>query len=218
VLTLYTGSRGGLVALTTMFVLFTVLRTAKVRMWHKAFLLLTLVGLAWFNLDRINVERYRTIGNLGQDYNLSDEFGRSQLWQRGFQIFLRHPLTGVGADNFGEAVGTMRSQENVTPYWQAPHNSYVQVLAETGLFGTVTFVALIVTSMATFNRLRRNAAGASRDFTALPGLLFVGFCALLVSASFLTQAYSVFFTLYFAVAGAVPVIAGLPAPGAERRA
>jgi O-antigen ligase len=130
------------------------------------------------------------------------------IWERGVQLFVDDPLTGVGVDNFPMAIGIMRVAESRVPYWQAPHNAYLQVLTETGVFGMAAFLLLIGTSLRTFNRLRRQEpAFADRDLGVLPGLLLIGFVAVLISAIFLSQAYSMFLTLYFAASAALKRIA-----------
>ena len=114
----------------------------------------------------------------------------------------------MGVNGFWQAIGTMRADENITPVWQAPHNSYVEILTETGLLGTVPFVLLIATSVKRFNALRRRGGSfTDPDLDLLPGILLVGFVSLLVAAFFLSQAYSLPFTLFFAVAAALTGIA-----------
>jgi O-antigen ligase len=200
-LTLYTGSRGGLVAMGVLLALFLVIRIPRVKKWHKVLLLVALLGAAYTNRDKINVERYRTLTDLGDDYNLQDESGRGAIWQRGFQLFLQRPLTGVGVSGFAQSIGTMRAEENVLPKWQAPHNSYLQVLTETGLFGALAFIGLIAITANTLFRSSDRAGGlADCGMDIVPPLLFIGFTATLVNASFLSQGYSVVFTLFFAMA------------------
>jgi (heptosyl)LPS beta-1,4-glucosyltransferase len=199
VLTLYTASRGGLLGLTTLLLLFLGLRVSKVRASFKAVLLVLLVLAAAANLDKLNIDRYMTLGSLESDYNF-EEGGRADIWARGFRLFLEDPLTGVGVGGFGAAIGEQRRVEGNLPVWQAAHSSYILVLTETGIVGAVTFLLLIATSLATFNRLRRTTFRESdQELSVFSGLLLVSFVAQLVAALFLSQAYSMFFTLAFAM-------------------
>jgi len=203
ILTLYTASRGGLLGLTTFFLLFLGLRVKKVSASFKVALLVILVIGTAANFDKLNIDRYMTLGSLENDYNF-EQGGRADIWQRGFRLFVDDPLTGVGVGGFAAAIGEQRREEGFIPVWQTAHSAYLLVLTETGIVGFVAFLLLIRTTLATFNRLRRRAGPVSdQDFSVLSGLLLIGFVAQLVSAMFLSQAYSMFFTLAFALSGAM---------------
>jgi O-antigen ligase len=219
VVTLLTGSRGGLVALVTMLVLFLMMKVTKVSKVRKAIMLIGIVVAGAMNADRINVERYLTLGSLTSDYNLQDESGRAQIWERGVALFLAEPLTGVGVDGFAEAIGSMRQREYLTPQWQSPHSSYVQVVTETGLLGAIPFATVLVVCGRNMFRLRRlGGTSVLADVGAFSGILFVGFSAQLLGAAFLTQAYSLLFTLFFGVAASLHQIAAAAESSARRDA
>jgi O-antigen ligase len=222
-LTLFTASRGGLLGLLTFLVLFLALRTSKVSAFSKAFVVAALLVGATVNSDKINLDRYLTLTSLEDDYNFQDG-GRVDIWKRGWRIFLSSPMTGVGVAGFAKAIGDQRAEDNMpSARWQTAHNTYLLVLTETGIVGSLPFFLLIAGSLKTFNRLRRSKASfQDKDFAALPGFLLVGLGAQLVSATFLSQTYSTFFTLAFALsavlnriaagaATAPPGSAGLPA-------
>jgi putative inorganic carbon (HCO3(-)) transporter len=68
-----------------------------------------------------------------QDIDPDEEsaFGRVDAWYEGLHMFLKHPFFGVGAGNF-------------TDYnYLTAHNSFVLVLAETGLFGYITWLTFV---------------------------------------------------------------------------
>jgi len=210
-LTLFTASRGGLLGLMTFLLLFLCLRVSTVsKAFKTAMVVVLMVGAVW-NVDKINVERYQTLGSLEDDYNLA-EGGRVDIWKRGMREFRENPLLGVGVNGFAPAVGWQRAYEGVYGKWQTAHSVYVQVLVETGIVGGTAFLLLIITSLRTFNRLRRSAASLpDRELAVLPGILLVAFGAQLVAAMFLSQAYSMFFTLVFALSGALNMIAATSA-------
>jgi O-antigen ligase len=199
--TLYTGSRGGFVGLMVLVLLFLFLPIPKVKKSYKVLVIMLLIAVAIINVDKINMERYLTLGELDQDYNLTDEFGRKKIWKRGLQIFFENPITGVGVNGFSEAIGRMREREDLpSQKWQAAHNSYLQVMVETGIFGVTVFLYLIGICIKTFKKFRkRREASVEKDFSTMSGILLIGFIAQLFIAFFLSQAYSVIFTLYFAI-------------------
>jgi O-antigen ligase len=199
-LTLYTASRGGLLGLLTFLVLFLALRTSRVSAFFKASVVAALLVGAALNSDKINLDRYLTLTSIEDDYNFQ-EGGRVDIWKRGWRIFLSAPITGVGVSGFGKAIGDQRAEDKTpSARWQTAHNTYLLVLTETGILGSLPFLLLIATSLRTFNRLRRSRTSfQDEDFAALPGFLLVGLGAQLVSATFLSQTYSAFFTLAFAL-------------------
>jgi O-antigen ligase len=140
-------------------------------------------------------ERMATILSPSTDYNVTADVGRTQIWKRGFGYALRRPITGVGAANFGWAEGTLsplarRAESGVGVKFLAPHNTFVQILAElgfTGLFLLLAAVALTFSSIARAERwLRHRQPGSSAMAQALTATLI----GLLVGIFFLSHAYS----------------------------
>jgi O-antigen ligase len=89
------------------------------------------------------------------DVDESSAFGRVDAWYEGLHMFMSHPLFGVGAGNF-------------TDYNElTAHNSLVLVLAETGFFGYILWLAFVgygFWMMLTILRFRsRPVAGATRS-------------------------------------------------------
>jgi O-antigen ligase len=199
---LLTGSRGGLIGLAALLlaVLFGKKGSSLFKPSHKAVLVLVAVAAVAVQAGRINVERFATLGRLDQDYNVTAEEGRISIWKRGLALALRHPFLGVGADCFPQAIGEMRERQGGSPTWQVAHNAYLQVLAEGGVAAFLLFLSVIAAAYRSFAQVR-TAAGASsagRELNAIAGALSLGFIACLTTAFFLSQAYSILFTLFFA--------------------
>ena len=66
------------------------------------------------------------------DAGESSAYGRIETWYDGIQMFIEHPLLGVGVGNFTEHT------------WLTAHNSFVLVLAETGIVGYTLWLAMVV--------------------------------------------------------------------------
>jgi putative inorganic carbon (HCO3(-)) transporter len=207
----WTGSRGGFLALLAV-TLFVVVRYTGVPLrWRLS--VTALVALVF--LATASEQYWRQMGTIVEDsdYNRTDETGRLQIWQRGVGYMLQNPILGVGANNFGAAEGLLspfayRQQFGVGVRWSAPHNSFVQVGAELGIPGLVLFVAFIASA---FRALRHSDASLTRALTAS----LIGY---VVGAFFLSLAYSAI--LYTLVALAVglrkvtraPQVVAAPAP------
>jgi O-antigen ligase len=205
---LLTGSRGGLLALGAVLLILLLSRVGNIGAGAKALIVVAL-ALAWALLgDVINVERYKGLFDLSSDYNVAAQGGRLDLWQRGVEMSLDHPLTGVGVDSFAFANHEYRTRAGETFLrWQVPHNSFVQVAAEVGLIGFALFAFINLRSVVTFIRASASRSAQptppSREFAAMGGLMLLGFAGLLVSGFFLSQGYSIFATLYFALAASM---------------
>ncbi|MEW6323809.1 MAG: O-antigen ligase family protein [Nitrospirota bacterium] len=122
---------------------------------------------------------------------------RIAAWEAGQQMFLDHPLLGVGKDQF--------LQHHV----RAAHSAYFQVAAETGLFGLTFWVLLIAWTFKELYRvgsLARNHPEVA-DLELYAKGLEAGFVAFLVGAVFLSQAYSWLLFSFIGIAAALRQVA-----------
>lgn len=205
---LLTGSRGGLLGLAAVLLILLLTRTGGIGRSQKAIFLLVVASAGLLLQDKINIERYLTLADISSDYNASAEGGRIDLWTAAVELSLANPITGVGVDCFSFAHWQARALAGeLYLRYHAVHNSFLQIAAEVGLIGFVVYVLICLRSIVTFLRISRMPAHArmpeSRDMAALGGLMLLGFVGLLVSGFFLSQGYSIFSTLYFALAAAM---------------
>lgn len=139
------------------------------------------------------------VTNPQSDYNWDSYSGRRNIAKRGVGYMMQYPAFGVGIGNFAFAEGQLsekaRSGETIIR-WAAPHNSFVQAGAETGMTGLGVWVLLLLASAGGLWRLRARmpswASGtADQRFLFLSTLYvpiaFVGFA---VSATFVSFAWS----------------------------
>lgn len=187
------GSRGGFLALAAVGV-FVVLRYDAIpfrwRAGATALVAIVLIGSAsdkyWEQMGTITAE---------SDYNYHGETGRLQIWSRGLDYMLSHPILGVGPDNFPVAEGTLsplaqRQQYGIGVRWSAAHDAYVQVGAELGVPGLIFFLAMLLTAFAALRRSRRQPAGAAGNARELSLALTAALLGFVVGAVFLSLAYS----------------------------
>jgi len=156
------------------------------------------------NKEMIFTERSATIFELGQDYNITDEFGRLQLWEKGLEFTLKRPLTGVGAQCFQEAIAIDRQQRNVQERWQVVHNVYLQVSSELGLIAFIIFFLMMKESLQIFHKVRIGLEN-QLNIRKLAGVTQIGFICHIVVAFFLTQGYSILFSLFFGFASSLHI-------------
>lgn len=197
-------SRGGILGLGAVLAIMLLTKIGGIKKSQKAMILIIICGGLVFNIDKINMDRYLTLTDISSDYNLTSETGRLEIWKYGVEIIIDHPIIGVGVNSFPRVVGYKREQLNLPPRWQVAHNSYIQVAAELGLVGFFVFFLMNVKTMLTFLRISRIEPKSPRDYEIriIAGMMLLGFVGHSIAAFFLTQGYSIYFTLFFAL-GAV---------------
>lgn len=199
--TVQTGSRGGFLGLLTVgaFGLFALdsVRSSK-RLTVAVLAVVAILGTA----NETYWTRMSTLLNPQEDYNWSGgaESGRVEVWKRGMGYMLRHPVLGVGVDQFDIAEGTMAPQAarqalGIGFKWSTAHSSYVQIGAELGVIGFVAFIGLLAMAFREAWRIGRTAVAPSdRLLGQAFAALVVGFA---VGGAFLSQAYATY--LYFSL-------------------
>lgn len=202
---LASGSRGGIIGFSLVIVMLLLTRTSVLRFSHKFLFVVGILLILSLNIIDINFDRYQTILSPADDYNVTAETGRKQIWIKGVGIMLAHPLTGVGISCFSEAIGSDREHGGKVPVWQAAHNSLIQIGAETGLIGLFLFGALTYRAFKIFGRVgkqRRNP-----DITKICEMAKLGFLGHFISGMFLSEGYSGYWVLYIALSAVVSNIA-----------
>lgn len=193
-----TGSRSGFLACFVVFayLLFKKTRTINISFPQKAFVIfIAFISLWSFSM---NTERYKSILELSEDYNVTNETGRIAIWKTGMRLMMSDPLTGTGMGRFYEGVGRDRQERGLpSARWQAAHNSFVQIGAEVGVIGLILFTLM---SYKVFIIARRVIdQSRSEDLVKISEMVRAGFLGHLVSAMFLSQAYSIYWLFYIAL-------------------
>ena len=215
---LLTGSRGGMVAFGAVLLVLLLTRITGFGIGRKIFLMLLLASGAFLMKDKINVERYMTLSDLSSDYNVTEEGGRTTLWNDALELSVAHPVTGVGVYCFATANDRAKRLAGESyRRWHEVHNSYLQVAAEVGLIGFAVYMLIYLRSLRTFLRLRRPRPQSpeSVEVGVLSWLMLLGFTGLMISGFFLSQGYSIFSTLYFALAASLERLQSQPSAAIE---
>ena len=195
---LQTGSRGGLISFVAVIgcLVFTRQRTVKISMVKRIVLLAAV--LVSTQLLHTDFERYKTLSDLKNDYNITDETGRLSIWKTGISLMLTHPVTGVGLGRFPEAVGLDREKRGLdSARWQTAHNSLIQIGAEIGVIGLFLFCFLSYRAFKLFGLIAEKSHIDS--LAQISRMARIGFLGHLLSAMFLSQAYSVYWAFYIAL-------------------
>lgn len=137
---LFNGTRGAWLAIGITIIVYGLMQIkAKPRFFQFCLSLIISVGLVIAYVPAFKA-RIFSIGNLQSD---TSNIERILVWKSALQMFGDHPLTGVGAGNFGQVY-----QKNyVSPHALYPrlnhaHNNFLHMLAETGVIGLLGFLSL----------------------------------------------------------------------------
>lgn len=70
--------------------------------------------------------------------------GRKNIWRDSLEIIKRHPVFGVGAQNFVMQYAGYKEQRPDAAFVQRPFNYFLQILVEKGLLGFMAYALLLV--------------------------------------------------------------------------
>lgn len=91
---------------------------------------------------------------LHPDYSDTDSTQyRLELWQAAENVFLEHPIVGEGMGHFQPWI--MAGGQRINLPFHVAHNTYVGLLADLGLAGTIPFIVLLLAAQIRLRRLIR---------------------------------------------------------------
>lgn len=197
---LMTGSRGGFIALGVIVLMLFLTRSEIIGKAYKMIVMVFAIVAIVYGGSTIDFSRFQTMTQIGEDYNVFDETGRIEIWKKGLGLMLSYPLTGVGVSCFSEAIGQQRKELGLQELWQAPHNSLVQIGAETGIFGLILFVLISYKAFKIFGSMKNK--GIDVQMIKIGEMARIGFAGHFTASMFLSQAYSIYW-VFFVVVSAV---------------
>ncbi len=129
----------------------------------------------------------------------SSSQGRMAIWKAGYQLFQERPWFGHGYGTFPKLVGKYNSE-----LWNRdPHNSYLGIAAEMGVFALVAFVLALLLILKNCLHVYHYARD---EFMRSLGLASVGMCMGLMSANFFgSRLDTIELTAYFWIISALVV-------------
>ena len=129
----YTASRSNFMCLvvSNILILFNFVHKRNIKLafrilWVVLFLVIVIYGIRFISIE------YSDQWARMSEFAEGDDNGRYVLWERAFSVFYGSPLLGNG---LGHMVST---------YGKATHNTYLQLLCETGLIGSILFISAIL--------------------------------------------------------------------------
>lgn len=135
---------------------------------------------------------------------------RLTYWRDGIEIMNRHPVLGVGYENWMSYYRDHYSGHGMRGVQQQPHNIFIEAGAELGYAGLITFVLLILGTFAVNRRTRRicGRLGPGGDFLEKMAYgLDAALVGYLVSGFFVTVLYYPYFWVNLSMTAALHLAA-----------
>jgi O-antigen ligase len=160
------------------------------------------------------LERMRTVGGvpgLISDRHVSQSDGavRGRLTEMmaAWNVFLDHPLVGVGPGHFSTyySMDYMADPEIAFRRINRPrhaHSLYLELAAETGLLGLTAFAAVVGVVLWRLTSVRRRLLAARPELAPWAAGFWVAIIAYLAAGFFLQLSFQRYFWLFLALAGA----------------
>jgi len=190
VATILSGSRGGFLGLVA------VLTLMLVRSHLSLFKKMAVVGVVALTFIYIAPDSYRdrifSIVEDKEEYNITDSFGRKQIWERAMVLFQRNPVFGVGPGAFQVANGFAFGESVSGVAWNATaHNSFVLIGTEMGATGLLLYVSILFVSVIKVQKLFITTKNEKlHNYRWLAKALEASIVGFMVSGFFLSSCYS----------------------------
>tara|TARA_B100001250_G_C19737172_1_gene761322 strand:+ start:42 stop:1295 length:1254 start_codon:yes stop_codon:yes gene_type:complete len=132
----------------------------------------------------------------------------SAFYETGINLWLKNPFLGVGLKNYRHLCENELYFSNYKgiPCANHPHNIYIEILSELGIFGLIIFLFLFI--LVTITSLK-NMINSNHESKVYFGPFFLVILPIMFtifpSASFFTNTHSVPFWLYFSLASMLGV-------------
>ena len=104
---------------------------------------------------------------------------RYDLWEAGWLMWQDHPISGVGIGMFRYNVGRYMSLIGVAPRGATSHNTYINMLSETGIIGFSLFMIILGLALKDYLKVGQNP---NPDLDGLRTIWLIVFLVLLVGA------------------------------------
>jgi probable O-glycosylation ligase (exosortase A-associated) len=177
----FTHSRGGFLSLAAVTLYF--IATSR----RKVTALALVAAMALVGSLTVPASFYERIASIGDYQSDGSSMGRLNAWAASWRMANDHPFTGVGLDNF---LLEFRYYAPDPEDMHVAHNTWLQILAETGYVGLTLYVLLHGATGFTLWRARRRARRHGKVWAAAAAqCLGASMLAFLVGGTFLNRAH-----------------------------
>lgn len=208
VLTFSRGTFVTLAGLTVLMMLMRFVRAKKILLASAGLVLLISIALPEYydQVDTVTSLTNLFSSDSEETRSLDGSFrGRYAQMVAAFTVFLEHPIAGVGPGHFSQYYARKYGNEVGVKYLRSnrrAHNLYVEMIANLGLIGITSFMAIALFMIFRLWQARRRFIISRPDLAQLAAALILSICAYLGSAMFLHLSFQRYYWFTLAVAGA----------------
>ena len=193
-----TYSRGGAIVLAVVLLLILIEHIRKFKVKHLGFvtaLLLIAIIMIIFFVPSSYWERQKSITETKTDTAMGR---RISYLYFGWEAFKEHPIIGSGPGTFSKIYATSIYARHFAigeeDYYRDAHNSYLEVVVETGAISFVIFLIIIWFSLKNFNNAKiLFLSHGEKEMAALVGAYRTSFLSMLIYFFMLSTTYNKYF-------------------------
>ncbi|MBM7556939.1 O-antigen ligase family protein [Halanaerobacter jeridensis] len=138
VVLIFTQTRGAWISLMLSLAIIFLLKSKESLIWFLIFIVI-FFSLAPFLVPEVYIDRFISIFDLE---NNKSNLTRLNLWEGAVKIYHDYWINGIGLNNFKEVITRDKYYSKPMVSTAHAHNNFLQLAAETGTLGLVTFIML----------------------------------------------------------------------------
>lgn len=204
-----TYSRGAAVALIILVIIGIALRFVRLR---HALAVAVVLGLAVAVVMPQYIGRLQSLTGVGELVSGAEGgadgaiLGRATSNLASLSVFMEHPIVGVGPGQYVAEYSQQSANELGLRYFtgaRRAHNLALEVAADTGVPGVITFGGIFAVTLAGLWRARRTWRPRNKEYAALATAMMLAVLGYMLTAVFLHLAYMRYLWLLIALANSL---------------
>ncbi|MHB1571717.1 MAG: O-antigen ligase family protein, partial [Solirubrobacteraceae bacterium] len=180
------GSRGGMVGAAVALIAGIALSRGHRRQMFAGLAVAAVIAAGWFAANPTLFSRVTSVSDSGT--------GRITLWTAAARMWEAHPITGVGIGNFPvesryyvQRPGVLTFVDFTTSVPKVVHNTFLEMLAETGVIGLALYLATVLACLrSTWRAVRLFDRCGRHDLALLARGVLVAALGMLAAVFFLS--------------------------------
>ncbi len=139
-------------------------------------LFISVIGYAYFNNKGTISGFWESISQV----NYYQNYDRLQKWQHSYTLFKENPLLGIGIGDWKIDILRFPPENSEAEYgflyFQRPHNDYLWVLSESGIFAFIAYCGVFLSALFMIvRRLKATVHSENRNYLYLLSAALVGY-------------------------------------------